>query len=86
MDDREIALPLGIATVGTAQEACAGGQLQSFGHRAPNMKWLDRRARSGIDVLVIANASGGATPETADHPAFTADDREGLPLRARLGL
>jgi hypothetical protein len=36
----EIALPLGIATVGAARDACAGGQLQSFGHRAPSMKWL----------------------------------------------
>ena len=52
-----------------------GKLLRADGYRvAPNTKPLDRRALSGIDVLVIANASGGATPETADRPALTADE------------
>jgi hypothetical protein len=52
-----------------------GKLLRADGYRvAPNTKHLDRGVLRGFDVLVVANASGGATPETADRPAFTTDE------------
>jgi hypothetical protein len=50
-----------------------GKLLRADGYRvAPNTRRLDRGALRDVDVLVVANATGGTTPETAGQPAFSA--------------